>query len=69
MFNPPFNVGELLINRFDYKPALIDNVDYRNGSWYCLLNKGDERVWLAASTIVGLGYIPFNAPSKLFKPR
>jgi hypothetical protein len=66
MTNPPYQIGQVLINRFNYQTAVVERLDYRD-SWYCLLNVGDERIWLAASTIQNQGFIPIDSPASAFR--
>ncbi len=60
MIKAPFEVGQVLINKYDYQIAVVERLDYRD-SWYVLLAVGDERHWLAASTIQNQGFIPIDS--------
>jgi hypothetical protein len=44
MIKAPFEVGQVLINKYDYQIAVVERLDYRD-SWYVLLAVGDERHW------------------------
>lgn len=64
MLNPPFVIGQVLINKFDYQTLVVENTDYRDGVWFALVTIGDERRWFAVSTIKGQGFVPLSEINK-----
>lgn len=66
MNDAPFSIGDVLINKYSYSTAVVEKLDYRN-TWYVLLAEGDEREWLAASTVMHQGWIPIDSPASAFR--
>lgn len=66
MIKAPYEIGAVLINKYSFETAVVERLDYRN-TWYVLLAEGDEREWLAASTVMHQGWIPIDSPASAFR--